>query len=114
MTREDLVADLFGGYPAGDHIALLAQCVINNTGNLPDHITTSPFWNAYRDRFLGVLRDARVQKQHTQTTGVGARLLKASDALALELQEIRLRLSTDFDVPYVEPSAVPSSRGLFG
>ena len=107
-TQEDLISEIFGGYPPSDHLAILAKYIVNNTGDLADHITTAPFWNEYREKLLTALQSPEVQKQYTATSSVGSRLMKTSDALSIELQEIRLRLSIEFDVPYVEPSSVES------
>jgi hypothetical protein len=108
-TEEDLLSEIFGGYPPTDHVAVLAQYITNNTGTLPDHITTAPFWNEHRETLLSVLRDVpEVRKQYTETSSVGSRLMKTSDALSIELQQIRLKLSVKYDVPYVEPLSVES------
>jgi len=112
-TREDLLREIFGGYPPADHIAVLAQYVVNNAGDLPSHITTAPLWNEYRERFLMVLKTREAQKQYRATSGFGAQLMQTSDDLSNELQQIRLKLSIEHDVPYVEPSAKASGSDWY-
>ena len=109
-TRERLLAEYFGGYPPSDHIALLAQYIINNTGDLPDHFTTAPFWNRFRERFTSILQSPGVAEQYRKTSGAGARLRETSVALSQTLQQIRFELSAKHDVPYVDPSSVQHSN----
>jgi hypothetical protein len=110
-THANLLSEIFGGYPSSDHISVLAQYIVNNTGDLADHITTAPFWNEYRETLLTALQSPEARKQYTETTAVGSHLMKTSDVLTNELQEIRLKLSIEYDVPYVEPSSIePSSK----
>jgi hypothetical protein len=110
-TQENLLSEIFGGYPPSDHLAVLAQFaqyIANHTGDLADHMTTAPFWNEYRERLLTTLQSPEVRRQYAATTSVGSRLMKTSGALSNELQEIRLKLSIEYDVPYVEPWSVES------
>ncbi len=88
LSRLDLLSEILGGYPPSDHLAVLAQYIVNNTGDLPDHITTAPFWNEYREKLLSVLRAPEVRKQQAETTSVGSRLMQTSDALSIDLQRI--------------------------
>src|SRR2546426_7654624 len=109
-TADQLLSEVFGGYPPSDHLAVLAQYIVNNTGKLPDHFTTAPFWNEYQEKFLTVLQGGEIAKKYTETTSIGTRLLKTSDFLSVRLQEIRLSLSVQYDVPYVEPGSIASGE----
>jgi hypothetical protein len=111
VSRDNLLSEIFGGYPTHDHLAVLAQYIVNNSGELPSHITTAPFWNEYREKLLSAARGApEIRRQFTASSAIGAQLLKTSDAVSNELQAIRLKLSIVYDVPYVEPSSVESER----
>ena len=105
------ISEVFGGYAPADHVAVLAQYVINNTGELPDHYTTAPFWNQHRDKFLSVLSTPDVGKQNKETNSAGARLRQITNELIVKLQEVRLGLSVKHDVPYVDPGSIRRSEG---
>jgi hypothetical protein len=117
-TPEQLLSSFFGGYPKSDHLSLIAQYIINNNsenGKLPEHFTTAPFWNEHWERFLKVLADPAMAKLYLATTTAGASLMQESDSLSVRLQQIRLDLSAEHDVPYVEPSSLRIGDGpLYG
>ncbi len=113
LAPAERVREYFGGYPASDHVALLAQYIVNNTGQLPDHFTTSPFWNRFRERLIAIRQSPQVARRYRETTGVGARLSKAAVGLSQTLQEARFQLSVKHDVPYVDPSSIQHSDWLY-
>jgi hypothetical protein len=96
---------VFGAYPPEDHVALLAQYIVNNTGDLPDHYTTARFWNKYKDEFLAILRHRSVYVHAVRTERAGQTLLRSVGLLFRTLKETRLKLSLEHDVPYVSASA---------
>jgi hypothetical protein len=99
--------DIFGAYPPQDHIALLAQYIVNNTQVLPPyHSATSQLWNKHRDEFLAVLRHRSVLVHGLATGRAGEALLKSVGLLFRALRETRLKLSLEHDVPYVATSGL--------
>jgi len=106
-SAERLLGEYFGGYPPSDNLAVLAQFIVNNTGDLPSHFTIAPFWNRFRERFVATLQSAAVRRQYTETTGIGARLRENSQMLSQRLEMVRNDLSLAHDVPPVDPSSVP-------
>jgi len=97
--------DLFGAYPESDGPSLLAEYVVNNTGELPSYYTTSPLWNRHREAFLDLLNSEEIRGHWEAALKTGEELVKAAQRLTRLLQEIRLELSLTHDVPYVTRSA---------
>jgi hypothetical protein len=101
-TPNSILKKLFGAYPESDHLNLLAQLIINNTGDLPAYFTSAPLWNRKKDEFSALLNCPGVRGSYRS-------LLKAGDSLAQwvahlirVLRETRLELSIKHDVPYVD------------
>lgn len=59
--------DLFGAYAESDHLDLLAEYIVNSTGELPSHYTTAPLWNRYRGDLLAI----RARPQCQESLGSG-------------------------------------------
>src|SRR5207244_10499846 len=112
-SAEQLLSEFFGGFPKSDHVSVLADYIINNTGELPDHYTTAPFWNRYGERLLQVLQAPAVHNEYRLTSAAGAKLRQTSSKLNQNLQQIRLQLSRQHDVPYVDPMSLPKPEGLW-
>lgn len=107
VPAEQLLSEFFGGFQKSDHVSVLAEYIINNVGDLPDHYTTAPFWNQYRERLVQVLQAPEVHNETRQTNAAGAKLRQTSNKLSQNLQQIRLQLSVKYDVPYVDPMSIP-------
>lgn len=101
--RVDL-KDLFGAYPPSRHLSLLAQYIVNKTGDLPSYYSTASLWNKYKEEFLAILDRSPIRDQHDKTGKTGHALLRSARHLASELENIRLELSLKHDVPYVAAS----------
>jgi len=93
--------DIFGAYPESDHLALIAEYVINNTEELPYYHTTAPFWNRHRERFLAFLATPRVKPQWHAAVRTGEDVLRLAQELTELLKLKRFDLSLRHDVPYV-------------
>jgi hypothetical protein len=106
-STDRLLAEFFGGFPKSDHVSVLAEYIVNNIGDLPDHYTTAPFWNRYRERLMQVLQASEVRNEYRQTQTAGAQLRQTSNELRQNLQQIRLELSITYDLPYVDPKSIP-------
>lgn len=104
--------NVFGAYPVSDHVALLAQYIVNNTGDLPDYYYTAPLWNKHRGRFLAILKQRSILMHSLVTDKAGADLLKSVRLLYRVLKEKRLKLSLEYDVPYVTASRSFSEESL--
>ncbi len=109
-TLNTTLQNLFGSYPEEDHLALLAQHVVNNTGELFGYYTTSTLWNKYKDEFLAILHRPSIRGQHEETFEQIRDLQARTEKLARLLREKRLELSLEHDVPYVTP--VTTTAGL--
>ncbi len=96
--------DIFGAYPPPHHLSVLAQYIVNKTGDLPSYYSTAPLWNKYKEEFLAILDRSPVRDQHDKTGKTGNALLRSAHHLASELEKIRLELSLKHDVPYVAAS----------
>jgi len=95
-------ASLFGAYPEEDHLALLAELIVNNTPDLPLHYATAPLWNLHKDAFLALLKKARPHA--ASVNAAGKALLSAARRLLQHLKDSRLKLSLEHDVPYFSPA----------
>ena len=92
---------VFGAYPPSDHLALLAQYIVNQTGYLPDHYHTARLWNKFRKEFLAVLARPSIRIHMTAADRAREKLLFSVKLLLRILKEKRLELSLEHDVPYV-------------
>lgn len=107
--------ELFGAYPRETHLGLLAQYIVNNTGQLPEYYSPSRLWNFYRDEFIGLLDRPSIRKQQEKTVKAGDILSRSVERLLHELKVKRHRLSREHDVPYVSSdrfSARAAESGL--
>ncbi len=102
------VTEIFGAYPASEHVNLVAQYLVNHLGDLPAHYATSTLWNAKRHQFMKVLERPGVRELDIQAKRAAAQLAAASKELIELLKEIRLTLSLKHDVP---PSSAGSLTG---
>jgi hypothetical protein len=91
---------IFGAYPPEHHLALLAQYIVNNMGELPEYHSTSPLWNRHKNEFLAVLRHRSVVLEAVATSKAGDKVLNNVGRLIRVLKETRLKLSLEHDVPY--------------
>lgn len=92
---------LFGAYPPSDHIGLLAQYIVNNTGDLPTYHGAAPLWNKHKAEFLALLDHRFVKADAARTAKAGQILFKGVELLFRQLKDVRLVLSLEADVPYV-------------
>lgn len=95
------LVDLFGAYPQLDHLALLAQYIVNNTGDLPAYYSPARLWNKYRSEFIAILDHPAIRSDREATIKAGDALLRSVERLIRLLKEMRLQLSLEHDVPYV-------------
>jgi hypothetical protein len=95
------VREIFGAYPASDRFKLIAQHVVNNSGELHPHYSTAKFWNLNRDRLLQSLNLPNVRVHYESAVQVGEHLASVSKTLLNQLKDLRLELSLIHDVPYV-------------
>jgi hypothetical protein len=98
--------DLFGPTKPEEHISVLAEYIVNNTGVLPSYFTISPLWNRFREDFLAIAESASVNNQTRLTIRAGTKLLQVVNHLSDILKETREDLSLEYDMPYVM-STVP-------
>jgi hypothetical protein len=107
LTPESLVelgvrerSDVFGAYPPADHCNLIAEYVVNGTGELPPHYATAKFWNRHRVVFLEFLdRLPEVREHFASAVQVAEDLASVSRTLDAQLKNLRQELSLRYDVP---------------
>jgi hypothetical protein len=104
-SDENLIRSFFGAYPESDHLALLAQYVVNHTQELPYYYSTAPLWNAYRNEFLELLDLPLVRADEELAAKAGHDLRETVRRLTDVLRRIRERLSIEYDLPYVAATA---------
>jgi hypothetical protein len=98
--------EVFGGYAPKERYELIAQYIVNSTGDLPEYYGTSKFWNRYRSSLVRTLDSSEIHPNYEALVQVGANLITAARALLRRLKEVRLALSLEHDVPYVVGSSV--------
>jgi hypothetical protein len=111
-SDENLVHSFFGAYPKPDHLALLAQYIINHTPELPYYYSTAPLWNVYRNEFLALLNYPSVKAEEEAAEKTGKDLLEAVRHLTDLLKAARETLSLEYDVPYVAAMLTTDARYL--
>lgn len=105
LQKLDVTLDeMFGGYPDEDRLGLMAQYIINRTPPLPDYYSACRLWNVWREEFLEILDAEEIRPHTVRMDAAGERLLNAIVQLMDVLEEARLRLSLQHDVPYRLPS----------
>jgi hypothetical protein len=93
--------EIFGGYVPEERYGLIAQYIVNNTGELPAYFGTSKFWNRYRSTLIRVLDEPEIRPRHESLLQAGQHLGSLTEGLLLRLRDLRRVLSLDHDVPYV-------------
>lgn len=95
-------SDHFGAYSAREDFAgILAEYLVNNIENLPDHYSTSRLWNTFRDRFRHVVDMPELVPYRQATEAAGRDLLGVVNRLTRKLKQVRSELSLEFDAPFV-------------
>lgn len=84
-----------------EHLDLLAQYVVNTSGEVPSYYVHSPVWNKYRSDFLLSLEEPAISPIRDAAIQAGEKLLGTVNDLSALLKEIRARLSLQFDVPFI-------------
>ena len=98
------VSEVFGAYRPELRYSLLAEYVVNNTGELPAHYATAKLWNRHRDAFQKCLTSLpEVSERVPVTLAAAERLANANRALDKLLKSLRQQLSLHHDVP-IEPA----------
>jgi len=95
------VREIFGAYPEADRYNLIAQDVVNNSGEQSRHYSTANFWNRNREALLQSLGFPNVREHYSSTNQMGERLASVSRTLLNQLREARQELSLRYDVPYM-------------
>ena len=103
------LADLFGAYPEEFYRDNLAELIVNNTGDLPSHYTSAPYWNKYKNQFLAIRQRPGVEPHYAVTTKAGHALRQQVEQMIALLKDTRLGLSSLYGEPFVT-----ARRGLAG
>ncbi len=94
-------SDVFGAYPQEDWCSILAEHVINDSGELSGHYPVSRLWNAHRGELLAIRQRPSIKVKYDELLQAGDRLSSGSSALLGTLREKRRALSLMHDIPYV-------------
>lgn len=92
--------ELFGAYPEEDWIKMLAQYVINNSGELQSHYATARLWNPHRVELLRTLQSPDIEVRYQAVLNLADTLLEVDSALEDQLKDLRLELSLEHDQPF--------------
>jgi hypothetical protein len=113
VTRPDSLVELgiadisgiFGAYPQENHLDVLAEQVVNNTGGLPAYYPISRLWNKYRDEFVNILAEPKVRPTYDIVLKAGQNIQENTLPLLTYLKEQRLQLSLKYGEPYAALTA---------
>lgn len=94
------IEEIFGGYVPEERYDLIAQYIVNNTGDLPGYYATSKFWNRHRAVFMEVLHQPELRPFQQALRDAGQHLGEVTEILLQRLKALRRVLSLDHDVPY--------------
>jgi len=108
QTDEAILESMFGHSTDRDkHLASLAECVINTSGEFSPHDrTTAPIWNTYRDKFLEVLKLPPVSDYWARADAAREELLSQTCALITLLKTRLSELTKQHGVPVEETKEV--------
>jgi hypothetical protein len=96
------ISEIFGAYSPSDYNKLIAQYVVNSTGELPPHYTTARFWNRNREVLLECLTGlAKVRGHFKSAVQVAEHLVSVSRTLYAQVRNLRQELSLRYDVPII-------------
>ena len=99
-TDEALLQALFGQTTSRDeHLALLAQYIVNGTGDLPHNYTTHPFWNTHKDKFLVLPEYPPLSEYRVAADRARQQLLARGGTLIKMMKQIRSELSRQHGIP---------------
>jgi hypothetical protein len=108
------VSTIFGAYPEENHLDVLAEQVVNNTGSLPAYYPISRLWNRYREEFLNVLAEPGVRGSYDKVLKAGEEIRFNTPPLLTYLKQERLELSLKYGEPYAALTAPAEVSSLPG
>jgi hypothetical protein len=89
---------------------VIAQYVINRSGELAFHYSTAKLWNACRSRFIQILHAPDIESHYNSALAQAGELTRLDAALLKRLKALRLDLSLTHDQPFVTAEPVGSQR----
>ncbi len=90
---------IFGAYSEDDRLKIIAQYVVNGTGDLPPHYSTAKFWNHTRAAFSDIATRDGVDSYVKKAEVFAESLSAVGKSLLLDLKQLRQDLSYRHDVP---------------
>jgi hypothetical protein len=99
------ISGIFGAYPQENHLDVLAEQVVNDTGSLHAYYPISRLWNRYRDEFIKVRDDPAVHSTYAVVQHAGKEIKETSLPLLTYLKQQRLQLSLKYGEPYAAMTA---------
>jgi hypothetical protein len=95
------------GLPDEEFHKLVAERIVNDIGDIPDHYGDHRFWSRFRDELIQFRRGPSFE----QIERAGLDLSNANDQVAVELARVREELASNLDIPwapyYDESLALP-------
>ena len=91
---------MYGEYPGGavtekDFHKLIAQYIINDTKEMPQHYTTSQFWSKFGNEFL----EFRTGEKFEELDASGKQLEVEDERFLITLENLRSVLCEKYDIP---------------
>jgi hypothetical protein len=96
------VTEFLAGFEPGDHVRVIAECVINDIQKLPGYYTTAAIWNRHRGEFMAALEAPEVFPSWQATTKATGAFETAVRELIDKLKAFRNELSLSTGVPIVD------------
>lgn len=95
-SDSQVLSGLFGNMSEAQRLALLAQHVINDEGDLLDDKMVAPLWNLFRRDFMAVLEEPATQEESETLMQTVARLMSSVDTLISLMKNIRRDLAQKY------------------
>jgi hypothetical protein len=94
----------FGAYSdRDDYIAVLAEHLVNGSGELPGYYAVQRLWNHYRLTLQAVWQSPEIARRKEELSSAGDKLRGAAVDLRKEFDGKRSELSLECDVPLAGP-----------
>lgn len=113
-SSEATLSGVLGGGSREDHLAYLAELIINHTKELPPYYIVHPIWNPARAEFIGILDNADLAPLEKSVQQAGFTVNSFNTVLGKRLTELRRDLALEVDEPPVAPRGHQGASGFQG
>ncbi|MDP2842627.1 MAG: hypothetical protein Q8O06_03175 [Acetobacterium sp.] len=110
--RVSNVNDPYGSLKAEEFYTVIVEYLINNIDELPEHYTTSKFWNLYKASFYAIRNGDRENLKHnySELENIIKELFNYNESFLLYILKIRKEICDKYSIPadYTSLTSAPS------